>query len=192
MEEQRFGAAVDGRPAGVGPPLARRFARGGDHGGHEDQEVHGQPVAEQRRRERAEGVGHDGERAAGAITGGDGDVGVLGQPGRIVVAGKVEGDGLVPPPFQPGHDEVPRPRAAAGPVDEEVGSRHVAAPEHERGDGKEPDADRGEVQGGDHDRATETSPPPSSPDTSTMALPRISHRRKPSRKLPTTFSMTRK
>jgi hypothetical protein len=76
------------------------------HPGHQDQHVDGNPGGHQGRGEPAERLrGHD--RAAAAADRLDHHVGVLGQPGRVVVAGQVRRKGVMAALAQLPLDQVP-------------------------------------------------------------------------------------
>lgn len=79
--------AHDRIKAGVRGPVVGRLSRGRNHPGHQDQHVDGNPGCYQRRGEPAEGLrGHDQATAAADRL--EDGIGVLGQPGRVVVAGR--------------------------------------------------------------------------------------------------------
>jgi hypothetical protein len=107
-------------PPGVGPPLAGGFAGPGDHRRQQHQRLDRNPVTHQRRGERAEGV-RDHDEVGAVADGVDHGVGVLGQPGRVVVARKVGRHDVVAPGAQLGAEQVPEPRVGRGAGDQHVG-----------------------------------------------------------------------
>ena len=103
--------------AGVGPPVREELARGGDHRREQHHEVDGDAGTDQRRSEAPEGVAHDDQVAAVTDSIDDG-VGVIPPAGRLVVAGQIHGDRLLPSFAKLGHHQVPVPRAATAAVDQ--------------------------------------------------------------------------
>jgi hypothetical protein len=103
--------------AGVRPPVCEELAGRGDHRRHEDEKLGGNARADERRRETPERVPHDDEVAAIAECLDD-RVGILPPAGGVVLAGEIDGDGLVAVLTQLGRDQVPVPRGPAASVDE--------------------------------------------------------------------------
>jgi len=111
------------RVTGVRPPVARRFARRRDHRRQHHEQVDGEPLAHEGRREAGKGLGNQHEVAALADRV-DHRVGVLREPGRVVVARQVRRDHVVAARTQLGHQPMPVPGVGSGPVNQCVG-RHL-------------------------------------------------------------------
>jgi hypothetical protein len=103
--------------AGVRPPVFEELAGRGDHRRHEDEQLGGDARADKRCGEAAERVPHQDEVAAiGDCL--DDRVGVIPPAGRVVLAGEIDGDGVVAVLAQLRRDQVPVPRGSAASVDE--------------------------------------------------------------------------
>jgi hypothetical protein len=110
---------------GVGPVVVPGLSRGRHHRRHEDEQLDRHPLADERSGEAAPGVRDDDE--AGALAdGGDDGVGVVGEPGRLVLAREVHGHRVVPASAELGSHEVPVPRAAPAAVDQDVRAHRPA------------------------------------------------------------------
>ena len=108
-------------PTRVGPPVARRLARQRHHRRHEHHQIDGHPFAHERRGEPGHRLPHHHQFGATA-DGVDHRVGVLLEPGRVVVARQVHRHDVVAVGRGMGSDEVPVPRAAP-----RAGDQHVRA-----------------------------------------------------------------
>jgi hypothetical protein len=100
--------------AGVRPPVREALPRRRDRRRQKDEEIDGNANAHERRRKPAERVAHDHNSAAVADRLDDG-LGVLLPTGRLVLAGEVDGDRVVPVLAQRGRNQVPIPRASTTP-----------------------------------------------------------------------------
>ena len=105
--------------AGVGPPLARRFARTRRHGRHKHHEVDGDACAHERRRETGHRLRHQDQVPAVADRL-DCRLGVVVDAGTVVVARQVGRDHVVTPRSKVGRHQVPVPRVGAGAVQQHV------------------------------------------------------------------------
>jgi hypothetical protein len=92
-----------------------------DHGRHQDHQVDRGPRRNEGGGEPRQGLSDDHDLAP-ATDGIDDDVRVLGEPGRVVVAGQVRGHHVVAEGLQLGPNEVPVPRAGSCPMDQRVRS----------------------------------------------------------------------
>ena len=89
----------------VRPPVCEELARCGDHRRDEDEELDGDVRGDERGREAAKRVGRDDE--VGPVADGlDDRVDVRRPAGRAVLAGEIDGDGVVPVLTQVGGDQV--------------------------------------------------------------------------------------
>jgi hypothetical protein len=111
--------------AGVRGPVVGSLSRGRDHPGYQDQHVDGNPGGYQRRGEPAEGL-RGNDQAAAAAGRLDHGVGVLVQPGRVVVTGQVGRERVMAALPQFPLDQVPVPSDISAAVNQhEGGHRHL-------------------------------------------------------------------
>jgi hypothetical protein len=103
--------------AGVLPPVVEELAWGPDHPGEQDQQVGRDARADERRRETAERMADDDDVPA-LRDRVDNGAGVRPPAGRLLLARKINGDGLVPALAQLGNDQMPVPRASSSTVDQ--------------------------------------------------------------------------
>jgi hypothetical protein len=97
-----------------------RPGRRWDHPGQQHQQVGRHQVADQGGGEPAEGLGHH-DQVAPVADGLDHRLGVLRQPGRVVLGRQVRSHHLLAPAAELGGDQVPEPAAVAGAVDQRIG-----------------------------------------------------------------------
>jgi hypothetical protein len=103
--------------AGVLPPVAEALAGGGNHPGDQDQQVGRDACADERRRESAERMADDDEvPALGDRV--DHGAGVRPPAGRLLLARKIDGDGLVAASPQLASDQMPVPGTSPSTVDQ--------------------------------------------------------------------------
>jgi hypothetical protein len=97
-------------------PVCEELAWRRNHRRNQDEELDGNSRADERRREAAKRVPDDDDVPTFADCLDD-HVDVFGPAGRLVLAGKIDGDWIVPVLTQLGRDQVPIPRAPAASVD---------------------------------------------------------------------------
>jgi hypothetical protein len=111
--------------AGVGWPVLGSLARSRDHPGYKYQHVNRNPGCYKRRGEPSEGLRRDGQAATPPYRLDDG-IGILCQPGRVIVARQVRREGVMAALPQLPLDQVPVPAGIPAAVNEhEGGHRHL-------------------------------------------------------------------